>query len=238
LNPWSWEYSASIALEEEEEKVSNWLIWLMVGIGVVLAVGIFFLAPLFITISITKPFDIQRSSPLFNLVEGLIRVVFFIAYLWLVGLMPDIKRVFAYHGAEHMAVNAYEDGVPLEVESIAKYSTAHPRCGTSFLFIVMVIAILVFTLVNTPTIWLLVLSRIVLIPVIAAIAYEVTSFAGRHTGNRLVRIILAPGLWLQSLTTRKPDDRMLEVSITALKKVQELEEPAGRGYTSDNGDGS
>lgn len=212
-------YSASIALEEEDEKVSGWLIWLMVGIGVVLAVGIFFLAPLFLT----RLFNIQ-SPLLFNIVDGLIRLGFFILYLWLVGLMPDIRRVFAYHGAEHMAVNAYEDGVPLEVENVKKYGTAHPRCGTSFLFVVMVIAIIAFALVGKPALWIMILSRIILVPVIAAFSYEITSFAGRHTRSILVRIILAPGLWLQSLTTRKPDDRMLEVSVAALTKVQEIEE--------------
>lgn len=224
-------YSASIALEEEEEKVSNGLIWLMVFIGLGLSIAIFFLAPLFIT----RLFNIQ-SSILFNLVDGLIRLVIFIAYLRLTGLMPDIRRVFAYHGAEHMAVNAYEDGVPLEVESVKKYSTAHPRCGTSFLFIVMVIAIIAFALVGKPVLWLMVLSRVLLLPVIAAVAYEVTSLAGRHTHSPLVRIILAPGLWLQSLTTRKPDDRMLEVSVTALKKVLEQEEipssQSGTGVTA------
>jgi uncharacterized protein YqhQ len=212
-------FSANIALGEEEEKVSGGFIWLMVFIGAGLAIAIFFLAPLFIT----RLFHI-RSALLFNLVDGVIRLAIFIAYLRIVGFMPDIRRVFAYHGAEHKAVNAYEDGVPLEVESVKKYSTAHPRCGTSFLFIVMVIAIIAFALVGKPALWIMILARIVLIPVIAAVAYEVTSFAGRHTRNRLVRIILAPGLWLQSLTTRKPDDRMLEVSITALKKVMELEE--------------
>ena len=217
-------YSANIAMEEEEsgskEEVSGGFIWLVAVIGMVLGVALFFLAPLFLT----RLFNIQ-SPILFNIVDGLIRLVIFVAYLKLVGLMSSIRRVFSYHGAEHMTVNAYENDVPLELESIRKFSTAHVRCGTSFLFIVLIIAILVFALIGKPALWILILTRIVLLPVIAAFAYEVTYFSGRHTHNILVRILLAPGLWLQSLTTRKPDDGMLEVAMTALKKVLEIEQP-------------
>ena len=150
----------------------------------------------------------------------------FIIYLKLMTLVPDIKRVFAYHGAEHKTVNAYEDGVPLEVEAIKGYSTAHVRCGTSFLFAVLIIAILVFALIGRPpSLWLMVLSRIILIPVIAALGYEVTHFGGKHTKNGLVRAILYPGLLLQKLTTRQPDDSQLEVAISALRKVVEIEQP-------------
>ena len=213
-------YSADVALDQEEKSGSNsWLWTLMMAIGVIIAVAFFFVVPLFIT----RLFHIQ-SSLLFNIVDGLIRLAIFVAYLIAVSSMKTIQRVFAYHGAEHMAVNAYEDGTPLEVEKIRKYSTAHPRCGTSFLFIVMVIAIIAFAIVGKPALWIMVLSRIVLIPVIAALSYEVTAYAGRHTKHWMVRIILAPGMWLQSLTTRKPDDSMLEVSTIALKKVIELEE--------------
>jgi len=182
-------------------------------------VALFFIVPLLLT----KLLHIS-SSLLFNLVDGLIRVAIFIAYLKLVTLMPDIKRVFAYHGAEHKAVNAYEAGVPLEPEAIKNYSKAHMRCGTSFLFAVVIIAIIVFALFGLHSTWLMVLSRIILIPVIAALGYEVIYFGGRHASNRFVRIILAPGLWLQALTTREPDDSQLEVAIMALKKVMELDE--------------
>ena len=164
-----------------------------------------------------------NSSVVFSLIEGFIRLGLFIAYLKLIPLVPDIKRVFAYHGAEHKAVNAYEDGVPLEIEAVRAHSTAHARCGTSFLFVVLIIAIIVFTLVGLPPMWLLVLSRIILIPVIAALAYEVIHFGGRHKKNGLVRAILAPGLWLQTLTTREPDDSQLEVAIAALEKVTEID---------------
>jgi uncharacterized protein YqhQ len=215
-------YSANIAMEEEngaKEEVSGGFIWIVAAIGIVLGVAIFFLAPLFLT----RLFNIQ-SPILFNLVDGVIRLVIFIIYLKLVGLMPSIRRVFSYHGAEHMTVNAYENDVPLELDYVRKYSTAHVRCGTSFLFIVLIIAILVFALIGKPALWILILTRIVLLPVIAAFGYEVTYFSGRHTHNILVKTLLAPGLWLQSLTTRKPDDSMLEVAIAALKKVLEIEQ--------------
>jgi uncharacterized protein YqhQ len=228
-------FSANIAMEglgepgEKEEEGGAWM-WVIVLIGVGIAIALFFLAPLFIT----RLFGIGNSI-VFNIVDGVIRLVFFILYLVAVGLMPSIRRVFAYHGAEHMTVNAYENNVPLEVASVRKFSTAHIRCGTAFLFIVMVIAILVFALVGKPALWLMILARIVLIPLIAAFAYEVTYFAGRHAQNPFVRAILAPGLWLQSLTTRKPDDSMLEVGIAALKKVLEAEqEPPAADSTTES----
>ena len=216
-------YSANVALEEEEEAggVPGGLLWLTVLGALAFAVSLFFLVPLFLT-KLLDPYI--NSSIVFNLIEGVIRLGIFVAYLRIVGLFPDIKRVFAYHGAEHKTVNAYEHGVSLEVEAVRKYGTAHVRCGTSFLFIVLVIAIIVFALVGLPSLWLMVLSRIVLIPVIAALGYEVTYYAGRHPGNSLVRVLLAPGLWLQSLTTREPDDSQLEVAVTALGKVVEIDE--------------
>lgn len=212
-------FSANISLEEEEEKVSGGMIWLILILALGLVVGLFFILPLLLT----KLLHIQ-SSLLFNLVDGLIRVVFFIIYLRLMGLMKDLKRVFAYHGAEHKTVNAYEAGVPLEVGSVRRYSTAHVRCGTSFLFAVVIISVLVFALAGVHSTWLMILSRIVLVPVIAGISYELIYFAGRHTDNVIARIVSRPGLWLQSLTTREPDDSQIEVAIAALKKVIESEE--------------
>jgi len=212
-------YSANVSLEEEEEEISGGLVWVILAISLVLGVALFFIAPLFLT----RLLDIN-SPIVFNLVDGLIRLVIFIAYLKLVALAPDIKRVFAYHGAEHKAVNAYEDGVPLEIEATRKYSTAHVRCGTSFLFAVLIIAILVFALVGLPSLWLMILSRIILIPVIAALGYEVIYFGARHIKNGLVRAILAPGLLLQTLTTREPDDSQLEVALAALEKVIEVDQ--------------
>ena len=214
-------YSANISLEEEEVEISGVLVWLLVAFSLALSVALFFMAPLFLT-KLLVPYI---SSPLlFNLIEGFIRVVIFIIYLKLINFIPDIKRVFAYHGAEHKAVNAYEDGAPLEIEATRRYNTAHVRCGTSFLFVVLIIAIIVFALVGLPSLWLMVLSRIVLIPVIAALGYEVIYFGNKHIDNRVVRAILAPGLWLQSLTTREPDDSQLEVALSALRKVVELDQ--------------
>jgi uncharacterized protein YqhQ len=214
-------YSANVSLEEEEVEISGVLVWLLLVFSVGLAVALFFMAPLFLA-RLLLPYI---SSPLlFNLIEGLIRVAIFILYLGLIALMPDIKRVFAYHGAEHKAVNAYEAGVPLEIEATRKYSTAHVRCGTSFLFVVLIIAIIVFSLVGLPSLWLMVVSRIVLIPVIAALGYEVIYFGNKYIDNRIVRALLSPGLWLQSLTTREPDDGQLEVALSALRKVVELDE--------------
>jgi len=218
-------YSANVSLEEEEAEISGGLVWAMVAVSLVFAVALFFMAPLFLT----KLLDPYLNSPLiFNLIDGFIRLIIFIAYLKLMTLVPDIKRVFAYHGAEHKTINAYEDGAPLEVEAARKYSTAHVRCGTSFLFVVLIIAIIVFALVGLPSLWLMVLSRILLIPVIAALGYEVIYFGANHTKNSLVRAVVAPGLWLQALTTREPDDSQLEIALAALKKVIEvdqLEEP-------------
>jgi len=215
-------YSAKVSLEEEEEEISGGLVWVMVAISLAFAVALFFMAPLFLT-RLLNPYI--NSSLVFNLIEGFIRLGIFILYLKLITLLPDIKRVFAYHGAEHKAVNAFENGTPLEVEAVKQYNTAHMRCGTSFLFAVLIIAILVFALIGLPSLWLMVLSRILLIPVIAALGYEVIYFGANHAGNGIVRAILAPGLWLQRLTTREPDDSQLEVALLALKKVVEVDQP-------------
>ena len=213
-------YSANVSLEEEEAEISGKYAWLLVFFSIAFSVALFFLLPLFIT----GLFNIE-STILYNLTEGIIRVVIFITYLMIMAFLPDIKRVFGYHGAEHKTVNAYEAGVPLELEAIKRFGTAHVRCGTSFIFIVVIISIIVFSLAGLHTVWLMVLSRIVLIPVIAGIGYEVIYFSGRHSDNILVRITSAPGLWLQSLTTREPDDDQLEVALSALRKVIEIEQP-------------
>jgi uncharacterized protein YqhQ len=218
-------YSASVAMEEEEEEISTKAVWGMIATALVLVVVLFFLAPLFLTRWANPHIP---NSLVFHIIEGFIRLAIFIAYLKVISLLPDIKRVFTYHGAEHKTVNAYEAGVPLEVEAVREHSTAHVRCGTSFLFAVLIIAIVVFAFVGRQTLWLMVLSRVVLIPVIAAIGYEVTYFGARHIKNVLVRVMLSPGLLLQSMTTGEPDDRQLEIAISALKKAVEIdaEEPA------------
>jgi uncharacterized protein YqhQ len=215
-------YSANVSLEEEGEKISGWLMWVMLVISLGMAVALFFLAPLFLT-RLLNPYI--GSSLIFHLTEGLIRVAIFVFYLKLITLLPGIKETFAYHGAEHKAVNAYENGVPLEVEATRAYDTAHRRCGTSFLFAVLIIAILVLSLFGQPSLSLMIVARIVLIPVIAAIGYEVIYFSANHADNLIVRVLSTPGLWLQSLTTRQPNDSQLEIALSALRKVVEIDQP-------------
>jgi len=213
-------YSANVAVEEEAEEIPTRALWIMVGAGVVLMVALFILAPLFLT-NWLKTY--LPNSLAFNGVEGAIRLTIFVVYLKVISFMPDIKRVFTYHGAEHKTVNAYEAGVPMEVNAIRSYSTAHVRCGTSFLFLVLIIAIIVFAFVGRQVLWLMIVSRILLIPVIMALGYEVIYFGARHTKNWLVKIILAPGLFLQSLTTGEPDDKQMEVAIAAMNKAVEID---------------
>ena len=159
----------------------------------------------------------------FVIVEGLIRVTLFVGYLLVISLLPDLRRVFEYHAAEHKVINAYEAGEELVPEKVQKFSLIHPRCGTAFLLWVMVIAIFVFAFFGRPVWYWLIASRILLLPLIAGLAYELIRFAGKHTGNRALMALLAPGLWLQRLTTREPSLDQLEVSIRALKEVLQLE---------------
>jgi len=218
-------HSAQVAAAEEGgEKIPTALLWGTVAVSLALGVALFFMVPLFATRYLIDPYI--GSALLSVVLEGLIRIGIFIAYLKLIGLMPDIRRVFAYHGAEHKVVNAYEAGVPLEVEAVKNYSTAHARCGTAFLFIVLIIAIFVFALVGQPALWIRILSRIALIPVIAAISYEIMKFGAGHIGNKVVRVLLTPGLMLQSITTREPDDSQLETAISALNEVIEIDQTA------------
>ena len=165
-----------------------------------------------------------HNTILFVLVEGVIRVSLLIGYLYVIGLIPDLNRVFQYHAAEHKAINAYEDGAELTPERVQTYSKIHLRCGTAFLLWVMVIAVFVFALVGRPAWPILIASRVLLLPVIAGLAYELIRFGARHPDNPIVRKLLAPGLWLQSLTTREPTLDQVEVSINALRDVLAAEE--------------
>lgn len=219
-------YSANVAVEAElEEKPQPAIIWTPVIFGIAFGIGLFVVLPMVIT-----HYGVDRvvDSPIVsNLADGLIRAVIFVLYLLTMSMIPDIRRVFAYHGAEHKTVNAYEAGVPLEVSAIQSHSTAHTRCGTAFLMIVLVMAIIIFAFTGQPAIWLRILSRLALLPLIASVSYEFIHFAADHTENIFVRTILRPGLLLQSLTTRQPDDSQVEVAIEALKDVLEPE-PADR----------
>ncbi len=214
-------YSANIAVEEEAEEIPSKAIWVMIASAAILVIVLFFLAPLFLTRLVDQ---YMPNTIVFHIVEGLIRLAIFLGYLKVISFMPDIKRVFTYHGAEHKTVNAYEAGVPMEVEAIKAHSTAHVRCGTSFLFTVLLIAIIVFSFMGRDILWLMIVSRIVLIPVIMGLGYEVIYFGARHTDNWAVKILLAPGLWLQSLTTGEPDDKQIEVAIAAMNKAVEIDQ--------------
>ena len=227
-------YSANISLEEEGEKLSTKALWGMMAISVVLVVLLFFVAPLFLTSWISTNIS---SSVVFMIIEGVIRVAIFVAYIKVISYLSDIKRFFTYHGAEHKAVNAYEAGVPMEVDAIKEHSRLHVRCGTSFLFFVFIIAIIIFTFVGKQDMWLMVVSRIVLIPVILGLGYELIYFGARHTGNRLMKAVLAPGLWLQRMTTGEPDDKQMEVAIAAVNKavaIDQAEEAATSAAPLDN----
>jgi uncharacterized protein YqhQ len=221
--------SANIAMEEEEEELPQKAIWGMIAVAAVLVVVLFFLVPLFLTGLLD---DYMPNTVVFHIVEGVIRFGIFIGYLKAISFMPDIKRVFTYHGAEHKTVNAYEAGVPLEPEAIQQYSRAHVRCGTSFLFLVLIIAIIVFAFIGREIFWLMIVARIVLLPVIMSLGYEVIYFGAKHTNNWLMKAVLAPGLFLQSLTTGEPDDRQLEVAIAAMNRAIDMDREDESGEVS------
>ncbi|MDQ3670058.1 MAG: DUF1385 domain-containing protein [Actinomycetota bacterium] len=216
--------SANYAAQEEgedgevETELTRGQLLFAFGIAIGFALLLFKVSPAIITSWL--PVD---GTAAFVIVEGLVRVAIFIAYLLLIGLLPDLKRVFQYHAAEHKAINALEAGEELEPERVQRYSLLHVRCGTAFLLYVMVIAIFVFAFVGQPVWYWLIASRILLLPVIAGIAYEVIRFAGKHPQHPALRTLLAPGLWLQRLTTREPTLDQIEVSIRALREVLRLE---------------
>jgi uncharacterized protein YqhQ len=212
--------SGAIAAEGEDIEISRRMMVGTMIFSIGFAIALFFVLPLFLS---TFAHGATDSGFLANLAEGGIRLVIFIAYIGAIGLMPDIRRVFAYHGAEHKAISANEAREPLTPESVDRFSTAHTRCGTTFILIVVVISIFFFALIprDGVPIWALALSRIVLVPLIAAVAYELIRFGARYFGNPVVRAIYTPGLWLQSLTTRPPDHSMLEVSIASLEACLE-----------------
>ena len=213
-------YSASVSDGESDEEISKLSIASMIGFSVLIAIALFFLLPLIAS----KPFEgLFGSDIISNVVEGVLRLVIFVLYIFGIGLMSDIRRVYMYHGAEHMTVHAMEKGDPLVVAEIRKYPTAHPRCGTAFLLTVMIIAIIVFTLVPRDPFWMVIISRIVLIPVIASLSYEVIRLSGKYSQNFVVSLIMAPSLWLQKLTTRQPDDAQIEVAISAMTAAVEAD---------------
>jgi uncharacterized protein YqhQ len=216
--------SANAQLEDDEDaEPIGGLTWaLTIAFSLVLAIGLFFVIPVGAT-SLIK--DELGSALLFWLVEGVLRTAIFIGYIVLISRLPDLRRVFEYHGAEHKTISAYEAGDRLVPARAARYSRLHPRCGTSFLLIVMVLAIFVFAPIGLPAWYWLLASRILGIPLIAGLSYEVIKWAGKNRGKRWVRALMWPGLMLQNLTTREPDHEQLAVAIAALGAVLAVESP-------------
>ena len=207
-------YSAKMAGEEDEQLTDKEMAGTIV-LALVLA-SILFIA---IPTGGAKLFHSITDDPIFlNLMEGVLRLIIFLAYIFAISQMKDIKRVFQYHGAEHKTIFCYEADLPLTVENVQKFPRLHPRCGTAFLLIVMLVSIFVFAFLGWPDLWLRILSRIILLPVVAGISYEIIRAAARST-NPILKLAIMPGLWLQYLTTRPPDDSMVEVAIASLKAV-------------------
>lgn len=216
-------FSAQASGEEEEgeESMSSLELAGTIAVSVGLAVLLFVVLP---TVAM-KLLQNEGFSPMvLNLCEGLLRLGIFLLYIWGISRQKDIQRVFQYHGAEHKTIYTYEHGLPLRVENVRPFSTLHPRCGTNFLMIVMLISIFIFTFLGWPSLWERILSRILLMPVVAGISYEIIRFAGKHMDKPWVRAAILPGLALQKLTTRQPDDDQIEVAIASLKAVLPPEE--------------
>jgi len=238
--------SADIAFDENTSTAEKSLkqqiqSWLGTAFALVLGIGLFFVLPLFIT---TKLFNLEKTALLFNLSSGGMRIAFFLVYLWAISLMKDVKRLFQYHGAEHKTVYTFEAGKRLTIGDARSFPTQHPRCGTSFLFIVLLSAILLFALIDTILIWIVqgdmsltlrLLVHLPLIPLVAGVSYEVLKFTARHRQWAWVRALAAPGLWLQNITTSEPDDDQLDVALESLKSAfgDDLEKYEGKTYVAE-----
>jgi uncharacterized protein YqhQ len=227
-------FSGNVALDEMQPtepgkkkiEISGWL----AAVNIILSVGFFIFMYKFVPLVAAT--ELKRINPLFgeqiifNLVDGVIRIALFLLFIWGISLMADIHRVFEYHGAEHKTVFAFESGDPLQVSAVQKYTTYHPRCGTSFLMTVMILCIVAYTLVPVTTFWARFAVRIALLPVIAGVSYEIIRFAAKHRGS-LFALMTAPGLWLQRITTQPPTDDQAECAIVALDEAMALEKQNG-----------
>jgi uncharacterized protein YqhQ len=226
-------FSANAALDQlpandkgKKFEISGWL----AAVNIIISVGFFIFMYKFLPLLAAT--ELKRVNPIFgeqiifNLIDGTIRILLFLLFIWGTSLLKDIRRVYQYHGAEHKTVFAFEAGDPLQTGAIQKYSTFHPRCGTSFLMTVMIISILVYTLVPAHTFWMRFVARIALLPVIAGISYEIIRFAAKHRGS-LFALMTAPGLWLQRITTQPPADDQVQCAITALDEAMALEKQHG-----------
>ncbi|HEY1297404.1 MAG TPA: DUF1385 domain-containing protein [Chloroflexota bacterium] len=214
--------SSDAKSDADPASLSKPLAWTTVVIALIFGVGVFFVTPLAV-VGVAEHVLGGASTFWSNLAEGLIRLFLLVGYVALIGMMPDVKRVYAYHGAEHMTIHAWEHNDPLDPAHVGKYPPAHPRCGTAFLLEVVAISIVLFAVLGTPDWWLRVLSRILLIPVIAGIAYELLRLGGKYPNSAFMKAIVAPGLALQALTTRYPDESQMEVAIASMNELLERE---------------
>ena len=210
--------SATLAMVDQtaegQKEMSPWVLAMTLAISLIIGIGIFFVVPQLI---VTPIHSIVQSDILINVIEGLLRLVILVGYIWVISFMENIKRVFCYHGAEHMAVHTYEAGLALEISNVRKFGTPHPRCGTAFLLTVVLVSIIAFMFLGWPELHWRIISRIALLPVIAAISYEFIRFSGLHQTWWIARQMAVPGLILQRLTTRQPDDSQIEVAISAME---------------------
>ena len=208
--------SANIQAQEDGEEIGKGTVAVMLGIVAVVGIGIFFLLPLFLATVTTANIEQDLAQ---HLVEGLIRVAIFLGYLALISRAPDIRRVFEYHGAEHMTIHALEAGDPLTTANVRRYPTAHPRCGTEFLVVLIALSIIAFSLVGKQSLPVMVISRIVLIPVLAAVGYEILRWGAKHRKNPIVKAIMWPGILVQMITTKQPADYQIEVAIVSMQQA-------------------
>lgn len=213
--------SANYQTEEEEEKIEGPALYFTLFISLTVAMLLFFLTPALLGKALEQ--WLGFSHIIQNLIEGVIRLSFVILYIWAIGRMPDIARVFSYHGAEHKTINAFEDNAVLDPTTVKGYSLQHPRCGTAFILYVVLISVIVFTFLGDVSWLLLIVSRLALIPIIAMIAYEYIRFTADNLDSKFISYLAKPGLWLQKLTTNEPDDKILEVGIAAFNAMYELE---------------
>ena len=223
--------SANMAMLDQkgasENEMSGWAMGVTLGVSLLLGIGIFFILPLLLV----KLVDSSIPSDLLsNVIEGLLRLAILVGYIGGIGLIKDIRRVYAYHGAEHMAVHAHEAGLPLSVANVRKFGTPHPRCGTAFLLTVVLVSIVIFAFLGRPDFEWRILSRIALLPVVAGVSYEFIRFSGAHQTWIIARAVALPGLLLQSLTTRQPDDAQIEVAIAAMEAA--IAADAGKEYVA------
>ena len=234
------QWSADIAMPEEGEKTSPIVDALMTLISIGLAIGLFFAAPIGLT---TWLFDKDQDPFVFNIISGALRIFFFLVYLILISLLSDVKRLFQYHGAEHKTVYNFESGKNLNIKNAQEFPTQHPRCGTSFMFIIMIVAILSFSVLDSILmlfvgeiqVWMRLIMHIPFMPLVAGIGYEVLKLTAKHRDNILFRMLAQPGLWLQNITTKQPDDSQIEVSIAALESAfgENLEKYEGKTFVAE-----